>query len=141
MKLILFTFIVFFIIYFSSYFTSYAQTDSTKISIAEVENLQNQTPKIKITNWKGQVAVTTDGKAFYTNFGGPGVRLGIKENFGISVNMFPSLKFKEEVGKTLISPTLGAGFQLYFKKHFVISIPIYYQITKWQPSFGIGYGF
>ncbi|WP_338766340.1 hypothetical protein WAF17_03580 [Bernardetia sp. ABR2-2B] len=140
MKSILLIFIIFFIVCFST-FAQILDTDSTKALIAEVETLQNETPKIRVTNWKGQIAVTTDGEAFYTNFGGPGIRLGIKKSFGISINMFPSLKFKEEVGKTLISPTLGAGFQLYFKKHFVISIPIYYQVTKWQPSFGIGYGF
>lgn len=108
--------------------------------IEEVEELQNE-PKIQVMNWKGQIAVTRDGEAFYSNFGGPGVRLNIKKNFGISVNMFPSLKFKEETGKTPISPTLGAGFQIYIKKHLVISMPLYYQVTKWKPAFGVGYAF
>ena len=129
-----------FLLTFFSCNISNAQQDSTAVLLEEVEKLQN-TPKIKVTNWKGQLAVTTDGEAFYTNFGGPGIKLGIKENFGISVNMFPSLKFKEEEGKSLISPTLGAGFQIYIKKHFVISMPIYYQVTRWKPAFGIGYAF
>lgn len=136
MKSILFTFIAFFVSYFVS-----AQTDSTEVLTTKIEKLQDKTPTIKVNNWKGQIAITTDGKVFYTNFGGPGIRLGIRENFGVSINMFPSLRFKKEIGKTLISPMLGAGFQIYFKKHFVISIPIYYQVTKWQPSFGIGYSF
>ncbi|WP_338765262.1 hypothetical protein WAF17_01270 [Bernardetia sp. ABR2-2B] len=138
MKLTLLTCIIFFV----SYLSIFAQTDSTEVLIAEVETLQNEEkPKIRATNWKGQIAITTDGEAFYTNFGGPGVRLGIRENFGVSINMFPSLKFKEEEGKSLVSPTLGAGFQLYIKRHLVISIPIYYQVTKWKPAFGIGYAF
>ncbi len=90
---------------------------------------------------EGQIAVTTNGKAVFTNFGGPGLRFNFK-HFSIGYNMMPSLRFEATSGHSFVAPMLGTGPQIYLlKKKLVISAPAYYSaITQeWTYSVGLGY--
>jgi len=92
-------------------------------------------------NMEGQIVVTTNGKAVFTNFGGPGLRFNFK-HFSIGYNMMPSLRFEENSGHSLVTPMLGTGPQIYlFRKKMVISAPAYYNAVthEWTYSVGLGY--
>lgn len=84
----------------------------------------------------------------FLNFGGPGVRLDYGK-FGISYHMFPSLRYfhgdiTDQTNpyrvKTEITPMLGTGLQLQYKK-LAIVLPMYYFPSNnvWIVSAGLGY--
>ncbi len=91
---------------------------------------------------EGQVAVTTNGKAIYLNFGGPCMKYSFKK-IAFSIGMMPSLRFEEDKPRPYITPMLGAGLQVYFLKdrRFIASFPCYYISTKtaWRVTAGLGY--
>jgi hypothetical protein len=112
------------------FFTSYAQ--------------EKQQDKITI-GFDGQIAVTTNGTFHFLNIGGPAIRLNAKP-IVISFNMFPSLSFYDNPARPFITPTLGVGFQVIYKR-LVISMPLYLVRDKnttpeyWTFSAGLGYKF
>lgn len=97
--------------------------------------------KIEFTS-EGQIALVTNGKGFFVNFGGPGIKFKTKA-VDIKLNMMPSLRFQKEDPKPFITPLLGVGPQFYFtkSKRFILSFPFYYypSLYKWEFTGGIGY--
>jgi hypothetical protein len=100
----------------------------------------------KITfGFDGQIAATTNGTFYFFNIGGPAIRLNIKP-FIISFNMFPSLSFYDNPARPFITPTLGVGVQIIYKK-LIISMPLYLVRETnttpeyWTFSAGFGYKF
>ncbi len=93
-------------------------------------------------NIEGQIAVTTNSKAIFVNFGGPALKFNFKK-IAFAINMLPSLKFEEVPSKPIVTPLLGVGPQIYFlkDKRFILSFPCYYYVLKntWEVSCGIGY--
>ncbi len=91
------------------------------------------------SSFSGQFVITTDTKSYYCNFGGPTFNIALSKQIKLSVGMFPSLRFKSEISKPIVTPTLGAGIQLTFKK-IVFSLPCYYQASNanWYLSGGVG---
>ena len=91
---------------------------------------------------EGQVAVTSDGRGVFTNFGGPGLKFHFNP-FTLSFQMMPSLRFQNEVGRPLVTPMLGVGPQLYLlkNKRLVLSFPSYYTASDhtWTFTAGLGY--
>lgn len=98
----------------------------------------------------GSVALSyhLGSESAYFNFGGPGIRLDYGK-FGISYNMFPSLRFFHgDVDdstdpyrtKSSVTTILGTGFQLHYKKLAVV-LPMYYLPSNnvWIVSAGLGY--
>lgn len=93
-------------------------------------------------SFEGQLAVVTNGKGCFVNFGGPGIKFKMKE-VDMKLNMMPSLRFQKEGPKPFITPLLGFGPQFYFtkSKRLLLSFPIYYYAStyKWEFTGGIGY--
>ncbi len=100
----------------------------------------------------GSVAVSYNpsSESAFLNFGGPGLKLEYGK-FGIAFNMFPSLRYfhgdingKTDVYRTKaeVTPILGAGLQLSYKK-LALVLPMYYLPTNnvWLMSAGLGYKF
>ncbi|MDA1182274.1 MAG: hypothetical protein O3B82_01635 [Bacteroidetes bacterium] len=84
----------------------------------------------------------------FLNFGGPGLRLDYGK-FGISYHMFPSLRYfhgdiTDQTNpyrvKTEITPMLGTGLQLHYKKLAIVLPMYYFPINNvWIVSAGLGY--
>lgn len=92
-------------------------------------------------SWKidGQIGIATNGNAFFLNFGGPNVRFQYKKvAFGLGA--YPSLRVWEDKPRTLLSPSLGFGGYLQYKKVGLL-IPFYYNPAKneWIPTTGLSY--
>lgn len=91
----------------------------------------------------GQIAVTTDGTFVFANMGGPGIRMKYKSTT-FSINMFPSLSFYDNPARPLVTPSLGAGIQMTYKR-FVLCLPAYLvreknqTKEKWVYTAGIGF--
>lgn len=90
----------------------------------------------------GQFLVSYDGSAVYFNLGGPNITYTINKNTKLSLCMLPSLRIIEDPVKPMITPILGSGITMQYKK-FVLGLPCYYiqSDNKWKLSFGIGYKF
>jgi hypothetical protein len=90
------------------------------------------------SSFSGQIFASTDLKAMYLNFGGPMIKYKAKK-INIGFGMFPSLRFKNEAPKSVVTPSLGAGLQIEIKK-FVIGLPAYYVTANnnWYLSAGVG---
>jgi len=86
----------------------------------------------------GQCMLSTDGKYGFVNFGGPNIQLTIKK-VKISVGMYPSLRYFDANGKPDLTPSLGFGLMLNYKK-LVIGLPCYYvgEENRTVATFGIG---
>lgn len=92
---------------------------------------------------EGQVAVTTNGKSVFANMGGPCLKLSLRQA-ALGLSMFPSLKFEQDGSRSVVTPILGVGPQLYlFGKRLVLSFPCYYYAAKnvWVGTAGLGYVF
>jgi hypothetical protein len=91
---------------------------------------------------EGQVAVTTNGEAVYLNFGGPCMKYSFKK-IAFSLGMMPSLRFEQDKPRPYITPSLGAGLQVFFlnNRRVILSFPCYYISTKnkWTVTAGLGY--
>jgi hypothetical protein len=93
-------------------------------------------------SFEGQIALVTNGKGCFVNFGGPGIKF--KSNLlDIKLGMMPSLRFQKESPKPIVTPLLGFGPQFYLtkSKKLFLSFPIYYYAStyKWEFTGGIGY--
>jgi hypothetical protein len=90
------------------------------------------------SSFSGQIFASTDLKALYVNFGGPMIKYKAKK-ISIGLGMFPSLRFKTDKPKSIVTPTLGTGIQLEIKK-IVIGMPAYYVAANnsWYISVGFG---
>ncbi len=98
------------------------------------------TPKAQI-GFDGQVAILTDGESVFMNFGGPGIRMK-SGSWAVSANMLPSLRFYEDPKKinTLLTPSLGAGLQLYYKRLILCGAGYYLQNRgQWTLTGGVGF--
>jgi hypothetical protein len=96
-------------------------------------------PAKKANNWRieGQMGISTNGKAVFLCFGGPNLRFQYKKiAFGLS--LYPSLRFWEDKPRTFITPTLGMGAYLMYKR-WGLACPMYYNAGKneWMPTGGI----
>jgi hypothetical protein len=91
---------------------------------------------------EGQFVTSTDGQSVFINAGGPALKFHF-EKFAFSINMMPSLRFREEAHKPLVTPILGCGPQFYFlkEKRFILSFPCYYYASSqtWTFTAGLGY--
>ncbi len=96
-----------------------------------------QKAEIKITV-SGSLIAATDGKAFYTNYGGPGIKL-VTGKSAFSINMLPGLKFINDNPRPFVTPILGTGILYYYKK-LIVALPLYYIAAqlKWKPALGFG---
>jgi hypothetical protein len=93
-------------------------------------------------SFEGQIALVTNGKGCFVNFGGPGIKF--KSNLlDVKLGMMPSLRFQKESPKPIVTPLLGFGPQFYLtkSKKLFLSFPIYYYAStyKWEFTGGIGY--
>ena len=97
-----------------------------------------------LCNIEGQIAVTTNGKAFWYNMGGPTFKWSF-DNLALGLSFMPSLKFEQDKPRPYVVPILGAGPQIYLfkKKQLVLSFPFYYIASRnaWEFTGGIGYVF
>ncbi|MBI4930766.1 MAG: hypothetical protein HY841_08390 [Bacteroidetes bacterium] len=121
----------------------------TQLSFAQ-ETPKKESPKVSYKT-VGSIIISThkhSGTEMFSgflNFGGPAVRLDYGK-CGISYGMFPSLRFVEINNELTVSPTLGTGFQLNYKK-FALALPMYYLASPaskkniWIISVGVGYKF
>ncbi len=96
---------------------------------------------VHVSTFSGQAMLSHDGDAFYLNFGGPSVMA----NFGkikIMIGMFPSLRIKEDPVRSTLTPILGTGPTLQYKK-LLLGFPFYYIAASnvWKMSAGLGYKF
>lgn len=80
-------------------------------------------------------------KNAFLNFGGPSVKFNYKK-MGVQCSFFPSLRTNFETPVISVTPLLGAGVSVYYKKVALIA-PCYYIANKniWVVSYGIGYTF
>jgi len=128
------------------------------IFITGIETLQNTIVQDTIKNEPKKVsikAICTVGVSYHAgsesafiNFGGPGVKLELGK-LGISYFMIPSLRyFHGNINdatntyrtKTAVTPILGTGVQLSYKKISII-MPMYYLPNNnvWILSTGLGF--
>lgn len=96
---------------------------------------------IRATKFTGQVMASYDADAFYVNFGGPSLSV----NFGklkLAISMLPSLRIKDDPVRPVVTPILGAGPSLQYKK-MLLGFPFYYIAASnvWKMSVGLGYKF
>lgn len=86
----------------------------------------------------GSVMVSTDGESLFYNMGGPGIKF-TKDQFYISVNMLPTLRYFKDEPRPFVTPLLGTGLIIGYKR-FIIGMPVYYLAAKasWIISGGIG---
>lgn len=93
-------------------------------------------------NVEGQIAVTTNAKDVFMNFGGPALKFGFSK-VAFALNFMPSLRFHNVNNKVQLTPVLGTGLQVYGlkDKRFVLSFPFYYLTSSnaWVGTAGIGY--
>jgi hypothetical protein len=86
----------------------------------------------------GSVMLTTDGSSLFYNMGGPGVKF-TKNNWMLGINMLPSLRFFKDDPRPFITPMLGAGILIGYKR-LMVGVPLYYLSAKseWIISAGVG---
>jgi hypothetical protein len=93
-------------------------------------------------NIEGQIAITTNGQGIFYNMGGPNVKFNFSK-VSLAINMMPSLRFQNDPVKSVVTPMLGFGPQLYFLKNkkFLLSFPAYYNTSnnQWIFTAGVGY--
>ena len=82
--------------------------------------------------------ISTDGESAFFTMGGPGIKLS-REGWHLGVYMLPSLRYKKDATAPDITPILGTGLVMGYKR-IVLSIPFYYlSATKeWSVAAGIG---
>lgn len=93
-------------------------------------------------SFEGQIALVTNGKGCFVNFGGPGLKFK-SSILDVKIGMMPSLRFQKENPKPFVTPLLGFGPQFYLtkSKKLLLSFPIYYYMStyRWEFTGGIGY--
>lgn len=113
----------------------------TLIAAYSISFSQTNKP-VGTSSLSGQFLASYDGSTLYFNMGGPNITYTINKNTKLSLCMLPSLRIIEDPVKPMITPILGSGITMQYKK-FVIGLPCYYiqSDNKWKLSFGIGYKF
>jgi hypothetical protein len=103
-------------------------------------------PKLNLALYEGVVVGGYVHKGLFLNFGGPNVNVSLKSS-KIMLGMFPSLRFKEDLGtpkNSFVTPGLGIGVSYMFKS-LVLQVPFYYDSKtekadgSWNFGFGIGF--
>jgi len=86
----------------------------------------------------GSAVVSTDGKSVFFNMGGPGIRVA-KKDWMASINLLPSLRFFEDQPRPFVTPILGTGVFIGYKR-FIVAVPLYYLSARseWIVTAGIG---
>jgi hypothetical protein len=99
---------------------------------------QDKTPSKIKPDISGSFIVSFAGKAVYTSFGGPGIKMTTGK-WSLGLHMMPSLRFWEDKPRPLITPVLGAGLLAGYKR-LIIALPFYYVASevKWKTGIGIG---
>ncbi|MCS6833521.1 MAG: hypothetical protein NZ521_08085 [Flammeovirgaceae bacterium] len=92
-----------------------------------------------VVGFDGQIVLTTNGEFTFLNFGGPGVKIK-KGVWTISLNMLPSLRFHKDAKAPLVTPSLGTGVQLYYKR-LILCGSTYYVANRnyWIVTGGLGF--
>jgi hypothetical protein len=100
--------------------------------------LYAQKKEVTMSSITGSMMISTDGKSIFYNMGGPGIKF-TKDKLTIGFNMLPSLRFFKDDPRPLVTPLLGAGLIIGYKR-FIIGMPVYYLAAKtsWIISGGIG---
>jgi hypothetical protein len=98
----------------------------------------SQSTKTFSTSITGSAMLSTDGKSVFFNMGGPGIKLSAK-NWSTSISMIPSLRFFEDDPRPIVTPLLGVGLNVSYKR-WVLGFPCYYLASKsmWILSVGAG---
>jgi hypothetical protein len=86
----------------------------------------------------GSVIASLAGNAVYSSFGGPGVKI-TNGTWSVGLYMLPSLRFQEDKPRPLVTPVLGTGLLIGYKR-LIFGLPLYYvaQQLKWKAGVGIG---
>ncbi len=103
-----------------------------------IAHLSAQKKEMTSASVMGSVMVSTDGESVFYNMGGPGIKF-TKDKLSIGFNMLPSLRFFKDDPRPLVTPLLGAGLIIGYKR-FIIGMPVYYLAAKttWIISGGVG---
>lgn len=101
-------------------------------------SLLAQNKEVVSASITGSIMVSTDGESVYYNMGGPGIKF-TKDKFSVMVNMLPTLRFFKDEPRPFVTPLLGVGIMIGYKR-FIIGMPVYYLAAKssWILSGGIG---
>jgi hypothetical protein len=89
----------------------------------------------------GTIGVSYWNNNAFLNLGGPSLKFNYKK-MGIMLSFFPSLRTSFETPVITLTPILGAGACIYYKK-MALTAPCYYIANKniWVVSYGIAYLF
>jgi hypothetical protein len=86
----------------------------------------------------GSAMITTDGVSVFYNMGGPGIKI-TKDKWMVGISMLPSLRYFKDDPRPIITPILGGGVSIGYKR-LMIGFPLYYIAAKaqWIVSAGLG---
>jgi hypothetical protein len=86
----------------------------------------------------GSAMVSTDGTSVFYNMGGPGIKI-TKDKWMAGISMLPSLRYFKDDPRPIITPILGGGVSIGYKR-LMIGFPLYYIAAKaqWIVSAGLG---
>ena len=103
-----------------------------------VEQVSAQKKEVVSASITGAAIVSTDGKSVFFNMGGPGIKVA-KKDWMASINLLPSLRFFEDNPRPFVTPILGTGVCIGYKR-FILAVPFYYLSAKaeWIVTAGIG---
>ncbi len=89
----------------------------------------------------GTVGVSYWNKNAFLNLGGPSLKFNYKK-MGVMLSFFPSLRTSFETPVITLTPILGSGVCIYYKK-LALTAPCYYIANKniWVVSYGMAYVF
>lgn len=89
----------------------------------------------------GTFGVSYWSKNMFVNLGGPSLKFNYKK-MGIMLSFFPSLRTSFETPVITLTPILGTGACIYYKK-IALTAPCYYIANRniWVVSYGIAYLF
>jgi len=90
------------------------------------------------TTLSGMALLSTSGESAYLTMGGPGIK-ATHGAWQAGIYMLLSLRFKQDATAPDITPVLGPGIIIGYKR-ILIGVPIYYLAAakKWVTAFGLG---
>ncbi|KIC64358.1 hypothetical protein [Chryseobacterium taiwanense] len=110
---------------------------------------QETESKVKTSFFDGIAVIGYVDHGAFLNFTGPNISYKNKD-VKFVLGMLPSLRIKEDQSEgtknSVITPNLGAGFTVVYKK-LAVQIPFYYntktstQNGAWKMGIGLGYSF
>jgi hypothetical protein len=91
------------------------------------------------TTLSGMALLSTSGESAYLTMGGPGIKVTHGAWQG-GIYMLPSLRYKQDAAAPDVTPLLGSGIIIGYKR-LLIGIPLYYLAAtkKWEAAFGLGF--